>query len=226
MRFFIFLILIIGCHVTSWANTAAPWVGKDFQGLPCQGAEMNYGPFDYTNQQHRETKLPIVEKYHFKPEVEQLINSTAALNNLEYTLRAFPNHHRALSAVIRFYIRELKKSKSGTTISDISRKFGKTPPECHLQKAIKFSPKDGTVYTLLGIYTHRLNMLEEAEAAYKKGAQLSPKSSEAHYNYGLLLAQLKRYDDALTEARIAYKLGYPLPGLKRRLQAAGYDLSK
>ena len=38
---------------------------------------------------------------------------------------------------------------------------------------------------------------------------------------GLLYTDLKRYDDALRHAHRAYALGFPLPGLQRKLARAG-----
>jgi hypothetical protein len=49
---------------------------------------------------------------------------------------------------------------------------------------------------------------------------MNSKSPELHYNYGLLLTQLKDYEKARKHAKKAYDGGYPLPGLKNQLKAA------
>ena len=59
-----------------------------------------YGPYDYTNPIHFREKLPIVEGAHFDAGVESLRghlkkNAGTLDGDLDYTLRAFPNHHRA-----------------------------------------------------------------------------------------------------------------------------------
>jgi tetratricopeptide (TPR) repeat protein len=49
-------------------------------------------------------------------------------------------------------------------------------------------------------------------------------SAEIHYFLGLALLRLKDYDNARLHAKRAYELGYPLPGLSRKLADAGYPL--
>lgn len=188
--------------------------GTDLEGRPCTGKSQRYGPFDYTNPEHLAKKLSIVEDHHFTPEMEQLRRGTNLSYNLDYTVRAFPNHHRALFAMIRYV----------TEGRDKQRKKLVTPPECYLQRAIRFQPADGTVYMLYGLYLHKLKHLQDAESFYKKAVALIPDSPEANYNYGLLLTDMERYEEAKPYARKAYQLGYPLPGLRRRLASAGFTL--
>ena len=47
------------------------------------------------------------------------------------------------------------------------------------------------------------------------------KSAEIHYNLGLIYLELGDADRALEQAHAAYALGYPLPGLRNRLQRMG-----
>ena len=75
----------------------------------CGGPEITnaYGPFDYTNPTHFRERLPIVETYHFTLKVETLEageTGTEPGGDLDYTLRAFPNHHRALYAMGRYQL--------------------------------------------------------------------------------------------------------------------------
>ena len=65
-----------------------------------------YGPYDYTNPTHFRDKLPIVNDYHFNARVENLVGgnkeeSSHPGGDLNYVLMAFPNHHRALAAMMR-----------------------------------------------------------------------------------------------------------------------------
>lgn len=46
-------------------------------------------------------------------------------------------------------------------------------------------------------------------------------SAEIHYTLGLVLFDMKQYEAAAEHARRAYDLGYPLPGLRRKLATAG-----
>ena len=42
-----------------------------------------------------------------------------------------------------------------------------------------------------------------------------------HYNLGLALIEVGRVDDALMHAQLAYKAGFPLPGLREKLKRMG-----
>lgn len=194
--------------------------GKDLSGKPCSGGQQGYGPYDYTNQGNHRRRLPIVEEFHFTPAVEGLRHgqSSLLLHDIDYTIRAFPNHHRALFALIRF-VTEPGHPKEG--VGDL-----RSQPECYLQRALRFKPDDGKVMLLYGLYLHRLGKLAEAEHQYRAAVKQMPRSSEAHYNLGLLLTDMERYQEAVPEARKAYQLGYPLSGLRRRLAEAGHPLDK
>lgn len=59
-------------------------------------------------------------------------------------------------------------------------------------------------------------ILEDGIAATNGG------NAEMHYLLGLVLAELEDYEPAMKHAKSAYELGYPLPGLKRKLKDAGH----
>ncbi|PKO90621.1 MAG: hypothetical protein CVU16_10060 [Betaproteobacteria bacterium HGW-Betaproteobacteria-10] len=46
-------------------------------------------------------------------------------------------------------------------------------------------------------------------------------SANLYYNIGLVYLDLKQYDKALSNAHLAYQMGFPLPGLRDRLKRAG-----
>ena len=56
--------------------------------------------------------------------------------------------------------------------------------------------------------------------------QLDPESAEAHYSYGLTLLAMDYYEEAAKHAAEARRLGYPLKGLMRLLEEAGYWLGE
>ena len=68
----------------------------------------HYGPFDYLNRFNLKEQLDIVEIGHFTPNVENLEKgNTGPLGaELNYTLHAWPNHHRALTALAKLSIRD------------------------------------------------------------------------------------------------------------------------
>jgi len=128
-----------------------------------------------------------------------------------YTLRAFPNHHRALYALIRYY--EIKKWRFGDPFP---------APECYLQRALYFAPEDPQVYILYGIFLHQNGLYKKALEQYKTAESLHFDSAELHYDMGLVYVAMKKYSKANAQAQIAYKLGYPLPGLKQTLKRLGH----
>ena len=98
-----------------------------------------YGPYDYRTNQG--PQLKIVEDYHFTPEVEGLIRgvSGALAGEIDYTLRAFPNHHRALAAMMNLSA----KMKSNTL------KGANWTVECYFTRALAFR-NDDQIARMLG----------------------------------------------------------------------------
>lgn len=177
--------------------------------IPAQG----YGPYNYETQKD---KLTVVEVRHFTPDVRNLRagSSGSIMGDLDYTLRAFPNHHLALMSVSR-YSRMAEYEKDG---------FFKGRPysaECYLQRAERFAPQDANVQLIYAIHLHQSQQLKAAAKRYQTALKLSPNNVEAHYNYGLLLVDTKDFKNAKHHANTAYGRGYPLPGLRNRLKQAG-----
>ena len=207
---------LAGPHAaTSAPLSDAPWVGDTMWGTLCRGNKQGYGPFDYTLRNQYIKELKIVEDYHFSPMVENLIEGDTTSNplgDLDYTLMAWPNHHRALNTVIRARVQKKENFK-------ISR-F--TPAECYLQRAINFSPDDGVSYMLYGMLLHQMGDLKDALERYQSAERLSPQDLQTKYNIGLLLVDLERYDEAKKYAVDVYRNSFPLPGLKKKLRKEGY----
>jgi tetratricopeptide (TPR) repeat protein len=180
-------------------------------------AQERYGPFDYTNPEHVRKKLPIVEQYHFNSDVENLrAGMTGYIHqDLAYTLRVFPNHHRALNAMGRLWRTYEQQGK-------LPR--GAKPnqaPDYWFRKAMRFAPHDGTVPLLYAIHLQKLKNFEGALTYYKKAEKLLPSSPEVHYNLGLLYVDRNDFHLAKLHAKKAYDLGFPLPGLRNKLIRAG-----
>ncbi len=209
------------------ASEEAPWVGDSIQGRPCSSfphANQGYtgGGLDYNQFSSADQKLRVVERSHFTSKVKTLRGGEHhpnPLGDLNYTLRAFPNHHEALFAIIRYFTEGTEQKGKAPSSSK-----HQLPPECYLQRAIQFRPEDGNNYILYGIYLHRMGRLEEAKRKYEKGLELMPRSAEGHYNLGLLLVDMGAYEEAREAARKAYEMGYPLSGLRKRLAEKGYPL--
>ncbi len=180
-----------------------------------------YGPFDYTNYDHFTTKLELVESAHFTREVEALIagKSSFLIGDLDYTLRVFPNHHRALASIAKYeFVVEGAKEKLKKHI----------PIDCYFQNAVIFNKTDGVVRLIYAAYHHRKGLvekrkelLESAQVQYNNALQLMPDSAEVHYNLGLFYYDINKMNLAVMHGHKAYNLGYPLPGLKDKLIKKG-----
>lgn len=193
---------------------SAPWIGEDFSAVPCKGRPQGYGPYDYRRRSTLYRELRQVEGAHFPPRVEALIRGKTGINpysDIAYTLRAWPNHHRALNSISRYYF----KFKN-------SNKRMNVPPECFFQRAINFAPDDDTTYMLYAIYLQKRGKYKQSEENYLNAIKLSPDDPQTNYNYGLLLFKLEKYKEARDAAIKAYDQSYPFPGLKNKLKNAGY----
>jgi len=173
------------------------------QGQPLTSS---YGPYDFTNPKHQ-SMLPRVIGAHFTKEVERLNKgSTGSVQgDIDYTLRAIPNYHRALYAIGKYQRIGFEMSK---------RYYN---AECYFKRAIYFQPRDDVSKMLFASHLHMTGKLKLAKNQYEQALRLRPKGAELNYNYGLLLLDLKLYQQAKEAAAIAYNKGYPLQGLKNKL---------
>lgn len=178
----------------------------------CGRLDNAYGPFDYTNGAHFRQRLPVVEQHHFTAKVENLVagESGGLMADIDYTLRAFPNHHRALYAMIRLQLKE--PVRYGSQFYTMT---------CYLERAVAFKPNDPIPRLLYGIYMQRKGDLEEAREHYEMALRLDPDSAEINYNAGLLYLKLGEEKRALEAAHTAYANGHQLPGLRNQLKRRG-----
>lgn len=186
----------------------------------CGDLKNHYGPYDYADPK---TDKEIVERAHFTSKVENLIGgktSMTPLGDINYILRVFPNHHRALNAVSKYQIRKQQQAQEGGKPYNPESEGGLTA-ECYFDRAMRWRPNDPNVHLIYGIHLHRLKKLDQALVAYKTSERLQPNSSDLQYNMGLLYFDIKQYALAKEHARKAYRLGYPLPGLRKKLASVG-----
>ncbi|MEM6638474.1 MAG: tetratricopeptide repeat protein [Pseudomonadota bacterium] len=184
-------------------------------GPDCGSLANAYGPFDYTNPDHFRNKLPIVEYEHFDAGVESLQGHARHRDwlalDIDYTLRAFPNHHRALYAMSRYYLTRQSHGRAPMRYT----------AQCYFERAMAMNPADGIVRMIYGLYLFKAGDLEGAEARFSEAVKRSPEDPEVHYNLGLVLAKNKRWDEAREHAKRAYELGHPMRGLRNMLKRAG-----
>ncbi len=182
------------------------------QGMACGDLQNAYGPYDYRTA--TEFQKHLVEGAHFTPEVESLKGARGSATvggDIDYTLRAFPNHPRALLAMKRLGEREKKLKVRGANY----------PVECYFDRAVRFAPDDPAVRIVFGHY-----LIDKGDAAgARKQLELAREKARDNanlsYNLGLAYVDLKDYPLAREYAKRAYELGFPLEGLKKKLQQAG-----
>lgn len=167
---------------------------------------------DYSNPDDRQG-LSVVENYHFTPDVERLVRGASGPlgADIGYTLEHFPNHPRALSAMSRLALRDKNRKPHGAHYT----------VECFFDRALGFRPDDARVHSLYGAYLLAVGQADTALEHLEESARLDPDNPTAHYNLGLLYVKKKDYDKARASAQKAYGMGFPLPGLKNKLTAAG-----
>jgi tetratricopeptide (TPR) repeat protein len=180
----------------------------DFACGPLQNA---YGPFDYRSDKD---KLPIVEGAHFTTEVANLIKGNTAERpggDIDYTLRAFPNHPGALMSMVRLGEKEKTAKPKGSRYT----------VECWLYRAVRFRDNDATVKMIYATYLAKNGSNAAALKQLNEAVQLGEDSANLQYNIGLVYFNLGKYDEALNHAHVAYRAGFPLPGLRDKLKKAG-----
>ena len=204
VRAAILVAIVVGC--TCGVSAFA-------QEVPGCGSLTNaYGPFDFRNYGDRSKYLPVVESYHFTPEVRMLQKgrSGTLVGDLTYTLRAFPNHPAALDALARYVLRGGKFGPD----DDI------TSAECYFERASVWAPDDPVVHVIYANYLFKRRKKDEARTHYETALKFAPESAEINYSAGLFFLELGDLERAKQLAAVAYRRDYPLPGLKNKIEAA------
>ena len=176
----------------------------------CGSLANGYGPYDYRTQR---AELKVVEDFHFTPNIEALLGSKSGRigGDLDYTLRASPNHHRALLATSRLAERQKVTQVQFMTYS----------VDCFFERALRFQPTDMTARLLFAQHLMRSNRNAEAVGHLDHVIQRSPDNGFTQYNVGLLFMDMKDPERALQQAHRAQALGFARPELKQRLVDAG-----
>lgn len=177
-------------------------------GLAAPSHSEGITPSDYYGDEYGKRLLHDVETHHLGPGIERMNGKshmwTYAMQDFDFILAYYPNHPRGL---------QLK--------GEIAMKLGKPHlAEQSFRKAIELYPNSTSTYILYAIFLQQNGKLDAAETNYKKALDADPNSAATHYNLGLLYFKQSRYALANTHAQRAYALGYPLPGLRKKLLAA------
>lgn len=179
----------------------------------CGSIENAFGPYDYRTE--RGANLKLVEGAHFTGVVENLIRGHSSgkspAGDLDYTLRAYPNHHRALMSVMRYG----EKHKSPHPL-DLRYSV-----ECYFERALRFRSDDALARMIYATFLSRNQRNPEATQQLEVATSLAKGNAFTHYNIGLIYLEMKAYDKALAQAHTAYELGFTQTALKDGLVAAG-----
>jgi hypothetical protein len=200
-------LLVVPCIAACFGST----VMAQTDGTACGPLSTpgQYGPYDYRTDRD---KLPVVLSNHFTTEVEALIRGITAQTpggDIDYTLRAIPNNHRALIAMMRLGDKEKTPQPRGSRYS----------VECWFDRAIRFRPDDSIVRMIYSTYLNSKGRVPDANAQLELATTYAQDNGITHYNIGLHYFDLKNYDSALIQAHKAIALGFIRPELREKLIA-------
>ena len=207
--------------VAGYIRIAAVSVLSLFASLPtfaqtgaaaCGSLENHYGPYDFRTDK---PMLPIVERAHFTPAVEALIRGTTSSlgpgDDLNYTLTAFPNHHRALVSVMN-YGEKLKTAR----LRDLPMTV-----ECYFDRAVRFRPDDSVARMIYATFLVKNKREADANKQLEQVALAARDNAFTFYNMGLIYFDMKNHDKALEMAHKAYGLGFGRTDLRDQLKKVG-----
>lgn len=175
---------------------------------------LNYGGEGILDYRTHRAHAAKIEAFHFTPEVEALIRGKSAENlaaDIDFMLMHYPNHHRALIAMMRYAEKVKLPQPRGAQYS----------VECYFDRALRFQPDDNVVRMIyagfLGKNTRTTDALHQLEIVTGSASD----NPFTHYNAGLIYFEMKQYEKALASAHRAIDLGFPRRELMEQLKAAG-----
>lgn len=171
------------------------------------------GPHDYRDYNARARVLPVVERRHFTPAIEELAgNSRYIAQDLSYTLNKFPNHYRALDAISRLGAKVGSEQPQGSDHSI----------DCWFQRAVVFQPKDAILRLTYGIHLERMGKLPEALKHAEAGLRLDPGNAKILYYLARFKLRLGEPEEARRYALEAQAAGFAIADLREELTALGH----
>jgi tetratricopeptide (TPR) repeat protein len=193
-----------------------------------------FGPFDFYDLKNTpHNALPLVERAHFAARTKERARRgdwCAYWGDLDYTLRAFPNHPGALVAMVEYlevgnpYPCVTKKEKKSTAdlLAEMEKgTWQEKNADYYFDTAIKFRPQYAATRVLYGRYQHKEGRLKEALKNFLEAEKLEPQSADAHYWLGMLYLDQGNLVQAKHHAEKAYQIGHKQPELREKLTKAG-----
>ncbi len=205
-------LLVLACcsgALSAHAQLARPQTAEEFE-CGTMVVAKRVAPMDYRTDRKL---LAVVEGGHFQQNVEDLIhpmfNSFGA--DLDYTLHAYPNHHRALLTLIRLGERERTDQP----------KDSRYTIDCYLRRAIRWRSDDLIARMIYAQYLIKKDRLQDARAQLTYVGTQAGDNPFTHFNMGLIYFDMKAYDQALEQAHLAASLGMEKETLKNKLIEVG-----
>lgn len=206
---FAFFLSAVTCSLLAGTEALGQVSAADCGPLKITG---KIGPFDYRNQRQQ---LELVEPFHFPPETEALLRgsrgSTSIGGNIAFTLHVFPNHHRALIAMMRYGEKTKTTKPEGSPL----------PVECWFERALRFRPDDTTARLIYATFLAKNARTAEAVSQLEQTTKQARDEAFTHYNIGLVYFDLKDYEKANQQAQKAIALGFSMTALRDQLQSVG-----
>jgi tetratricopeptide (TPR) repeat protein len=200
-----------------------------------------FGPYDYYRAPTKPVNaIALVEHAHMGFVIADQLRTKdycGYFGSLRYTLRAFPNHPRALKLMVAFLDMHppcnLQPSGRRQAINDLvvelsERRWDAGTADSYFYRALNFMtedtrviPKHAETHVLYGDWLRQKGRRDEAMKQYQAARTLDPRSSAAHYGLGMLDLEKNDLPSAVAHAGKAYSLGKPPGDLRDRLISAG-----
>jgi tetratricopeptide (TPR) repeat protein len=171
--------------------------------LELEAAEYDY----YSHNPRVQRGVQVILDYHWDRAVSAANNLRyrIGIDELGFILKWIPNHPQAL----------LLLSNLTTSLDHAA------DAKPYFEKAIEFGPQYESSYTVYGIHLFKSGRFKDSIEKFNSALVINSESSEIHYNLGLAYFAIEDYEKAEIHAQHAYRLEYPLPGLKNKLKSIG-----
>lgn len=195
----------VGGAASGFAQTAGNPCGNPFQN--------HFGPWDYRSAPSDKKRM--VENPHFPPGVEALTKPSKTTfgmmaADVGYTLRVFPNHHRALITMSRLADRHKTDEPPGARFT----------LNCYFDRAVRFAPDDTVVRMLYAQYLGKKGDKDNAKYQVTEAIRFAGDNALSNHNIGLVAFDLGFYDIAVSQAKKVASLGDTREDLVTRLRSA------
>jgi tetratricopeptide (TPR) repeat protein len=132
-------------------------------------------------------------------------------DDIAYTLDVFPNHHRALVALMRLSDRLKTSQPPGARYT----------MDCYFQRAVRYAQTDEVARLLYANYLVQEKRFDDARSQLAQTEAIAGDNAFTHFNLGLVYLELKDYDKALAQAKEAQRLGLAKMELEEALRKVG-----